>query len=70
MNEAQNYALIKAAALGYAQSLYNNGATDEEVHALVSHYTDDTNGTLVKKAARQQYIMGLVAQRLQQIGAL
>lgn len=70
MNEVQlTHAMIKAAALGYAQSLYNNGANDQEVHALVSHYTDE-NGTMAKRAARQQIIAELVANRLQQIGAL
>ena len=70
MNEAQfEQALIKAAALGYAQSLYNNGANDQEVHALTSHYTDE-HGTLAKRAARKQIVAELVAHRLQEIGAL
>lgn len=67
MNEVQCYSMLKAAALGYAQSLYNNGANDAEVAALTRHYVDD-NGTLTKRAARQDYIKACVLQRLAAMG--
>lgn len=70
MDNALQFAMVKAAALGFAQSLYNNGANDQEVAALTRQYTDENDGLMAKRAARQELIMGLVANRLAEIGAL
>lgn len=70
MDQSFQFQLLKAASLGFTQSCLNNGATDEEAAALTRQYTEENGGTLAKRAARQELIMGLVANRLAEIGAL
>lgn len=67
MNQDLQYNMIKAATLGYTQSLILNGATPEEAEVLARHYSDE-NGTLVKRAARQEYIAACVLGRLAAMG--
>jgi hypothetical protein len=43
--------LVKAASIGFTQSLINRGATMEEAAQLTLAYAHPTNGLLVKRAA-------------------
>lgn len=43
--------MLKAAAIGFAQSCINRGATEQEAMLLTHLYVDPSNGLLAKQAA-------------------
>lgn len=71
MNEEQLNLLtakcIKAAAAGYVQQMQAHDFKDDVVATCARYYTDGAQGTLVKRAAKQQVIASLIGQRLQQL---
>lgn len=71
MNEEQLNLLtakcIKAAAAGYVQQMQTHDFKDDVVATCARYYTDGNQGTIVKRAAKQQAIVNMIGQRLQQI---
>jgi hypothetical protein len=62
MTEQQYQAsMVKAASMGFAQSLINRGATPEQAAALTHQYADPNNGLLMKRANKQHNMVKNVA---------
>ena len=59
--------IFKAASLGFAQSLINNGVPQEHVAAAVNRYMA-VDGPVMRKAARVQAIDTMIANRLTYMG--
>lgn len=60
-NEEMNTRLVKAAAMGYAQSLMNRGFNSEAVLNATNAYTNPQSGMLQKRASdRVQYVKTVV----------
>lgn len=60
-NKEMNVRLVKAAAMGYAQSLMNRGFDSNAVLHAMNAYTNPHTGMLQKRASdRFQYVKGVV----------
>lgn len=66
-NQITTQQIFKAASLGFAQSLINNGVPQEHVAAAVNRYMA-FDGPVMRKAARVQAIDTMLANRLQWMG--
>lgn len=65
--EAQNLLAarcIKAATAGYVQQMQLHNFKDDVVATCARYYTDGEQGTIVKRAAKQQAILGIIADAL------
>jgi hypothetical protein len=52
--------MVKAASMGFTQSLINRGATPEQAAQLAVAYADPTNGLLAKRASNLQRLQNAV----------
>lgn len=52
--------MVKAASMGFAQSLINRGATPEQAAELTNLYANPNGGLLTKRAASQQAMVQAV----------
>lgn len=60
---------IKAAAAGYAHQMELHNFKDEVIGACTQYYTDGNEGTIVKRAAKKQACVQLIANALQELRA-
>lgn len=61
--------MIKAAALGYVQQLESHNFTDPVIQSCLNYYTDMNNGTIVKRAAKQQAAYNVIANAVARVRA-
>lgn len=64
-----NASMVKAATMGFAQSLINRGATPEQAAALTKAYADPETGLLAKRAhnlSRLQTAVGKMVTAMRQ----
>lgn len=58
--------LIKAAATGYAHQMELHNFKDDVIAACTRYYTDGDQGTIVKRAAKNQACYDMIVQALRE----